>query len=488
MSIDAQSPTSAGVLADEIRQLIGMRSRTSVKDRSFPALFDLLTDEEKSTPDSRFNALTRLIDQAIADIDDPAHRHAATALLGSGPNRWATVAQRGAEAASAFNCGWDNYRRRRTSAPSHLEDTIDALVASLLNGQSGTLHDRTGTHPAATVVIDSTDVDTNTPTSDEPRPVPDTPHPRTRAVILGVGAAVLLLSAGALAWSVLARGDNHDRTVVAAPPRDAPERPTSCERLTHQVGDLSPTADDTLRSWAPEFRRAGSDLPDGVGRCAGLLSHDLDLIIQPISDDTNEGVGALVGVDTDPRRVLLLYHHEYWTYRRFVMAYGATIGVPVARTDRPDGTRIVELTDGALVGGRYQKSHVVFGAAYATWTRRGGPDGDMGLPISDLRDVPDQGKVQDFQKGRIVISYRDPSTVRWEPVANPATLLPADIAGRVVTADDGSSWWIDEAGVRHWLPTSSDFGCASATGGAIEERIPIIAVSTLPIGEPYRCR
>lgn len=193
-------------------------------------------------------------------------------------------------------------------------------------------------------------------------------------------------------------------------------------------------------------------------------------------------------MDTDPRRVLLLYHHEYWTYRRFVMAYGATIGVPVARTDRPDGTRIVELTDGALVGGRYQKSHVVFGAAYATWTRRGGPDGDMGLPISDLRDVPDQGKVQDFQKGRIVISYRDPSTVRWEPVANPATLLPADIAGRVVTADDGSSWWIDEAGVRHWLPTSSDFGCASATGGAIEERIPIIAVSTLPIGEPYRCR
>ena len=63
-------------LVEELRQLLGLRSRQSLRDRTFPELFTLLADEDRATPDRRFAALTRLLDDAIAAIDDPAHRHA----------------------------------------------------------------------------------------------------------------------------------------------------------------------------------------------------------------------------------------------------------------------------------------------------------------------------------------------------------------------------------------------------------------------------
>ena len=113
-------------LVEELRQLLGLRSRQSLRDRTFPELFTLLADEDRATPDRRFAALTRLLDDAIAAIDDPAHRHAAAALVGSGPGRWRTVTQRGTDAASAFGCGWDAYRRKRASGTSQLDDTLDA--------------------------------------------------------------------------------------------------------------------------------------------------------------------------------------------------------------------------------------------------------------------------------------------------------------------------------------------------------------------------
>lgn len=516
-----QSAGSASALVDELRQLIGLRSRQTLRDRAFPQLFTLLRDEDRASPDARFAALTRLLDDASAAIDDPAHRHAATALVGSGPGRWRTVTQRGTDAAAAFGCGWDAYRRKRASGTSQLDDTLDALASALRQvgrvptpgaapagprpptrtGAEGTTIPRapaTRTTPTAPttpavavapVVLGPNDPDRRSTASGDPDLAAGGPRRRPlrrRDAITLVLVGLALLTGAAVAWAV-SRPDG--TTVTGSAGGDAAaDRPPSCARLTHRPGDVGPAADAELRSWVPVFRAAAAHLPAGAETCAGLLSHEIGLVLQPISDGTAQGVGALVAVDDEPRRTVMLHHSEYWIYRNHVLAFGSSIGAPRERADRSDGTRVVKLTQGTIVGGPHEQSRLVSGAAFALWADRGGMGGEMGLPVSPQRDVPGVGKVQDFQHGRVVIDYLDPTDVRWQPVANPAGLLPPQIEDRVLVADDGTSWWIDRDGVRHWLPTENDFGCASALGEATETDVPIIAIATLEIGEPSRCR
>lgn len=536
------APATAGpptALVDELRQLIGLRSRQTLRDRPFPQLFALLSEADLATPDSRFTALTRLLDAASATIDDPAHRHAATALVGSGPGRWRTVTQRGTDAAAVFGCGWDAYRRKRTSGTSQLDDTLDALACALRQvggapapdaGPGAPLAPITDASPPRTGPADppsaSGSETTTTRATPTPRPAPivavapvvlgptatgpthtrstspatgepdeaprgPRPRPRRRRDAVTLVLVGLALVAGALvAWAV-SRPDGAT-TGVGTAGRGAVEaesdRPASCARLTHRPGDLDPAADAELRAWAPVFRSAAADLPAGEETCAGLLTHEIGLVVQPISDGTPQGVGALVAVDDEPRRTVMLHHSEYWIYRNHVLSFGSSLGAPRARADRSDGTWVVKLDQGTIVGGPHEQARLVSGAAFALWVERGGMDGEMGLPVSAQRDVPGVGKVQDFQHGRVVIDYLDPLDVRWQAVPNPAGLLRPQIEDRVLVADDGTSWWIDGDGVRHWLPTQNDYGCATALVGGADTDVPIIAIATLEIGEPSRCR
>jgi hypothetical protein len=511
VTIDNQ-PSDPPTLVDELRQLIGLRSRQSVRDRAFPQLFLLLADRDRTNPDVRFTALTRLLDDAVARIGDPAHRHAAAALVGSGPGRWRTVTQRGTEAAAAFGCGWDAYRRKRASGPSQLDDTLGALVCALHElagprtpspvGGAARPPGRGATQaepaPVARVVLGPTPpsvlVDPPPPPV-PPAPTraadgsPDRPPPaRRRGDVVTIGlVALALVTGGAVAWSA-ARSDRPAATTAGPDTTPAGSRSDSCVRLTHRVGDVDPAGDDELAGWGPIFRSAAADLPGGVDTCAGLLTHELDLVLQPISDGSPLGVGALVGVDAEPRRTVLLHHSEYWTYRNHVLSFGSGIGAPLGRADQEDGTWVVKLTQGAIVGGPYEQARLVSDAVFATWMQRGGVDGEMGLPVAPQRDLPGVGKVQDFQRGRITVDFLDPTVVTWTPVPNPGGLLPPQIEDRVVVADDGTSWWIDGGGVRHWIPTNNDFGCASALSGSPQLELPIIAIATLETGEPSRCR
>ena len=485
-------------LVEELRQIIGLRSRRTLRERPFPVLFALLSEADRATTDARFVALTRILDEAVASIDDPAHRHAAGALVGSGPGRWRTVAQRGADAASTFGCGWDAYRRKRASGTSQLDDTLDALASALRAGSTTapSSPDRSSrasgadppTEPSRVLLGRSGDGSSRgTATDLTPPPTETGAEHRNRSSRrdgLTVALVVLALMVGAsVAWA-LTRPD--PPAPVASGPAD--QRPESCARLTHSVGDLSPAADQELRRWAPTFRAAAPDLPDGSDTCAGLLGRESGLVLQPISDGTDQGVGALVAVDGEPPSTVTLYHSEYWVYRIHVDAFGSAIGVPLGRADRPDGARVLKLSQGAIVGGPHEKSRIVSGVFFATWTQRGGADGDMGLPVSAQRDVTGTGKVQDFQTGRLIVDYLDPTAITWEAAANPGGLLPTDINDRVLVGDDGSSWWVDSGGTRHWIPTSSDFACASSLGANVESQVPIIAIATLEIGEPFRCR
>ena len=493
-------------LVDDLRQLITLRTRTSVRDRPFPVLVGLLDPEDRHAPDRRYRALSDLIDTGIDRIDDPAHRRAAAALLGGGDGRWRTVAARGSEAAREFGCGWDAYRRKRASGASQLDDTLEVLAESLrtaaatgqvpaaVDGDFATLGP-TAAGPTATGPTGATStvvlgpITPGTIEETEPgAPTHETPRRflglRRRDALTAVLVILAVLAGAGIAWN--ARSD-HGHSEQAGQV-DSGDRPESCDQLTFRPGDKSEKADPEITAWAPRFATTSQDLHDGVGVCAGVMDRLNDLVIQPISDGSPTGVGALIGVEGEPPRVLMLYHREYWVYRNFTLTFGEIAGSPYRRADRDDGTRVVKLTQGIIVSREHQDAYLVFGTVYNAWREHGGIDGDMGRPVSNQRDVPDVGRVQDFEHGRVTIDFVDPTIVEWKEVPNPAELLPPSIGETVVVADDGSAWWIDASRVRHWLPTTNDFGCVSVLGGPPIRDVPIIAIATLPLGEPSRCR
>ncbi|MBK6856256.1 MAG: hypothetical protein IPG97_06805 [Microthrixaceae bacterium] len=500
---------STSALTEELRRLMGLRARSSIRDGSFPAVTALLSEAELTSPDSRLAAMTALIDQAVATIDDAAHRHAAAALLGSGDGRWRTVAQRGTEAASAFACGWDAYRRKRASGTAQLDDTLDSLAAAMIAvSRSRLAPEETATEPGpgplapgsnatsestsppiVPIVITDTEhrgADTDRGGPDGLEPSPPSRQARRRSIVLMTLVAAVTVAFGALAiWALT----HDDKVSEASDPNTSTtsSRPRSCVQLTHRLGDVGPTADDEIREWAPLFRQASKDLPAGANTCAGVMGRDSGMINQPISDGSAQGIGALVAVEGEPRRTLMLHHSEFWVLRNFYLAYGDKAGVPYERDDR-DGSWVVRLTQSVVVGGPHEDARLVWGSILAEWAERGGIDGEMGLPVSGQRDLPGVGMVQDFQGGRVTIDFVDSTQVEWKPIPNPASQLPPNIAGRVLVADDGSSWLIDENEVRHWLPARSDYGCATSLAVDVVRDVPIIAIATLEIGEPSRCR
>lgn len=490
-------PTSLDMaaLADELRQLMALRSRSSVRDRACPELDGLLRADELRSRDTRYAALARLLDEAIDAIGDQSHRSAAAALLGSGEGRWRTVAQRGSEAAAAFGCGWDAYRRRRTSGTSQLDDTLTALAETLavVAGRAGAdlpaadveagpeprSRPVAQTRPEISPVVIGVEPAAGEPTEpakrDGAQPAPAWPSTRSRVpryALVTAGVALLAAFVGFQHLTAAADSEAADEGI--------------CSLLPGQVGDLPEGASAEMEVWSARFRAFARTLPTESTRCAGTMQWEHGLVIQPVAAPNPLGVGAIVAGDEPGSKLVYLNHLEYRSYRTHLDRYGVEmLGIPLNRADRDDAT-LVMLSRGALVGEAPPVSFVVMGAVWQRWMERGGLDSDMGLPISVVRDDGSE-RIQDFENGRLVIDLADPDQVRWEPFTNPAAALPEDIRGSLLQAEDGTSWYVDRDLVRHWVPTTSDYGCTSSLGTSQHIEVPAQAIATLTAGDPLRC-
>lgn len=486
-------------LADELRQLMSLRSRSSVRDRACPEFDRLLQDQDRDSRDRRYLARARLIDAAATAIHDPAHSNAARSLLGSGDGRWRTVAQRGAEAAAQFGCGWDAYRRRRTNSTSQLDDTLQALATKLIlvaGGVDGTVRPGAG--------VGQPSAPNQTP---EPSPGPrggERPTSEVREVVIArvatpvgeqavvggpirvarrrwqprVAALAALAVVLSAAWFANRPQDSSDTTE---------EGSSACDILDQQVGALPDGADESLQLWSDRFRAFARTLPPASVQCAGVMEQRHGLIIQPVASPGPMGIGALVAADHPTARIVRLDYLEYFTYRTNLDRYGVEmVGTPVRRADLDD-TTVVMLTRGAIVGEAPPVSFLVMGAVWREWNRRGGLDGEMGRPISAMRDEKGE-RIQDFEHGRLVMDLSDPERVEWRPMPNGASALPLDLADTLVEAEDGTAWYVGKDLVRHWVPTSNDFNCTLSLGRFRHRSVPAQAIATLRSGEPYRCR
>ena len=511
---DPATVTAVAPIAEDLRQLIALRSRSSLRDRHFPNLFTLLDPAELNGRDRRYAALTALIDEGISTMADQAHRDAAAALLGSGPGRWRTVSQRGGEAAAVFNCGWDAYRRRRTNGTSQLDDTLDALAETLAArsartrltsgapppdepAQKVTRPEPLGIREAAftAVVADSSIVIDDDPTdlalvASTSLTTPSRSHgttlgPVRKRIVLVAVAGALVLAIASTALFLELRSES-----VPAAQAGSAIRNVACDVLTKKPGDLPAAADAELRRWAPLFSAAADALSASEVTCAGPISRYNGFIQQQVSPGSGQGIGALIASTDGGNHVIFLRHHEYWAWRNAFERYGIdVVGSPLRRADRADRTQVVELTHGTIVSeGIGQPSFAVLGRVWEEWTRLGGLDGDIGRPLTVVADVSTQGRVQEFIGGSVTIDFVD-GEISWTHDRNRADELPADYLGSVLISSDKTAWLVDAAGTRHWVPTDNDFVCA--TGDASSNRhdnVPAAAIATLKIGAPFRCR
>ena len=494
-------------MADDLRQLMALRSRSSLRDRHFANLFTLLDPADLNGRDRRYAALTTLVDDGISAMTDQAHRESARALLGSGPGRWRTVSQRGAEAAAVFDCGWDAYRRRRTNGTSQLDDTLDALAEALTAGWAETSavpgatstvsaepqrdkempRAKVATGPSIVIDDDPTDLAVGA------FPHPARPSQPARPFLDVIQRRVILVTAvGALVLAIATTALILNLQSESAPAAQAiePNRNVACDVLTDKPGDLPASADAELRQWAPIFSALAATLPDSEITCAGPISRYSGFIQQQVSPGTGQGIGALIASTEGVRHAVYLRHHEYWAWRNSFERYGIdVVGAPLRRADLADGTQVVELTHGTIASeGIGQPSFAVIGHVWEEWTRLGGLEGDVGRPLTVVTDVPAQGRVQEFIGGKVTIGFVD-GELSWTHDPSSAEELPSDYLGSVLISSDKTAWLIDATGTRHWLPTDNDFACATGdTSSNRHDNVPAAAIATFKLGAPFRCR
>lgn len=472
-------------LAEELRTIAGLRSRNAIRDRTFPLLVELLPDDSRADPELRYAALQQLVEAGLEDMPGGDHRQAATALLAYGSGRWRPLTKRGSEAAAAFGLGWDAYRRRRESTGSSLVmETLTELASVLL----GATEPSPATSPSTTSSAAAVAPVHLTPVA---QPIPSVPAsssstgepgpPRTALLAAIVVMAVVAIAIGAF---LSLRGNSAG---------EAAAEPVNCGNLTSVAGDHAEGASNQITRWAEAFASAAKDLRDGEAECAGVMSQRDGVVYQELSPGINGGVSALIVSDDGSGKVVTFDHLEFFRYRAEawdpdVPAPG--IGTPVRRADRNGGPRVVELTNGVLVQEAPEVPAIaVVGDLWKSWLDEGGFDGSLGIPVSNVYDLPGTGRVQEFTDGNLQVDYRSGAISVTYP--DPVDLeLPDDYTGAIlVSRSTNTAWFVDDDGVRHWLPTGDDFRCVKLHHNAVViTDVSHVAISRLSAGEPSRCR
>jgi hypothetical protein len=131
------------------------------------------------------------------------------------------------------------------------------------------------------------------------------------------------------------------------------------------------------------------------------------------------------------------------------------------------------------------------------WEELGGITGAMGFPMSNVYVLADGSLRQDFAFGYMFVPRElvsaategDSSVIEVVPVDDPgAALVPlGDVRGKILGQPTVTSWFVDGAGVRHWIADGPTWECLGGQANVASEDIPGYAIWTLPLGAPATC-
>ncbi|HET8931361.1 MAG TPA: hypothetical protein VFN21_11940 [Acidimicrobiales bacterium] len=479
---ESVNASSLDDLVDDLRRVAGMRSPKALRDAHLPVLATYL--DVPDDPDRRLAGYRRGITGGLESIDDPQFRAAAEALFAFGDNRWTPLRQRGERASASFNCSFDAYRRaRRSTGVSLLDETVRQLAGALdTNARTAAVDVGGGpSDPAAD------DAPPSAAASDIRSP------DRGRRLFMVAGALVLLLIVVAGVVVITTREDSGNGVVAAASTiavasttshvTTAGGGATGC----HPVGQ---STDPALAAYEVPFETQVSQLtpPGEAEPCGGSPVMRWDqLVIQPL---VNGGApdGALVAIDPD--HVLLMSQAEYSSYHQVGGKDGtqaqALAGLPRRRAMSASGKVSLIITDhGAMASAGVDQPGFYLGdVVWSTWHGNGEDTGDWGTPASNpLNNAV--GYYQDFSKGRLTLSYT--GALAFHEVDDPAATLPAEYRGQILRHDDGTTWYVDDHDVRHWIPDGDTWFCINDRGSREIGHVPGYAISTLELGAPATC-
>lgn len=170
------------------------------------------------------------------------------------------------------------------------------------------------------------------------------------------------------------------------------------------------------------------------------------------------------------------------------------LGVPTGRTSL-DGYPIIRTSRGGLVMVRADSFGLgVVNGAWDVWLARGGPSGDMGLPMARPAGDND-GAHQDFATGYVLVpgmttdyqtEAQPASRYEWHPIPVEQRRAALPPANSVVDVE-GASYYVDAAGTRHWIASTSDWQCATSDLHARSTTARGYVAAEIPLGPQFSC-
>lgn len=262
------------------------------------------------------------------------------------------------------------------------------------------------------------------------------------------------------------------------------------------IGDLPEDADDDLEAFGPRFRDlAAAELEREELVCAGPIHRWRDLVIQRLYARA-EPDGTLAASADGAGDVIRFTFPEWKGYRLtgeddFPFNLG---GRPTGRETLADHS-IVRTTNGALVSRRADThGFLVINGAWTLWADQDGRSW-MGHPETQPALSGSLGIYQDFAHGWLQIpgvvnpfeaERLGPEAYVWHPVLDPQADVPSDARGNILEVNE-TSWFIDQQGLRHWIPDKREFDCVRSEHGSRKITVRGWVVATFPLGEAYTC-
>ncbi len=127
--------------------------------------------------------------------------------------------------------------------------------------------------------------------------------------------------------------------------------------------------------------------------------------------------------------------------------------------------------------------------ALEPWQDAGGLAGDLGLPMTDVRYVESRPR-QDFEHGHITEGQPLEALVDLadEEERRVYRSRLGTLTEGIIRSPDGTAWWLDAEGRRHWIPSAEVWHCLGGDAVVIDQEAPGWFIGSFPPEENAACR
>ena len=170
----------------------------------------------------------------------------------------------------------------------------------------------------------------------------------------------------------------------------------------------------------------------------------------------------------------------------------------VRRVDDPPVV-IVQLSNRGMLIGPRDDTQLFWlpGPVLGLWMEQGAGEGDLGFPTSNPY-IDAEGIHQDFERGAMhaygtaaeiaAIKAGRPFTPEIDhPVSRLDPTGPPELADHIVRQLNGTTWWVDDEGARHWVPDDDTWECLGGDDVVALDELHGWDVAVLPLGPAATC-